>query len=292
MPEPYDTSALTDDAASQEPNDEGQDTQQPDAGQSSQEPELMAPEGWDSQQYPLKFHEETLYPENYQHAIKLMQQGVSYDRRMEELNRQRAEMQQSQQKLAQYQRLEEAFSRNPQFASQIWDLYNRVNSGQQPQGGQPSPQQQGAQSSPEYQQLMQKISEYDSKFQQWEQQQEDADVDKEVNGLKAKYPQAPWDTPGKSGHTFLYEVLSHAAKHNFHTLEAAYRDFTYDKVAANQKAEGARAVAKTRQANAKRGVVAQGAPKAGGKEGEEATARGLSYDDAARMVAEKMGLQT
>jgi len=233
---------------------------------SSQEPQPQqatpptdgAPEWWKPDLFKLKYRGSEVSPKDYQHAVNLMQKGWSYEQAMAEVKSGREELEGLRQKYGSYEKLDEAFRKNPAFAQRIQQMYLEAQQQRQGQPQYPAQQYHNQQLAPE---LTQKIEEFEQFKTQWQNEQADNTIRGEIDTLKGRYPGENWDGMTETGFTFLRDVLKHAHDNRFPTIEAAYRDYTFDRVANNAKMQGAEYAAQQRQRQVQRGVVSTGSQK-------------------------------
>lgn len=246
-----------------------------------------APSWWKPDLFKLKYRGSEVSPKDYNHAVQLMQKGWSYEQAMTEVKAQKQEYEANKAKYSQYERLDDAFKKNPAFANRIQQMYLESQGGaqQQPQG------QQGVQAqqqnfAPE---VMQKLQEFDQFRAKWEESQADGAVQQEITDMRSKFPDEKWDVVTETGFTFMRDVLKHALDNRFPNLLAAYRDYTYDRVANNAKMQGAEQVAQQRQRQVRQGVIASGAPRPSAAKPSVDVSR-MSYDDLTEIAKKEVGL--
>lgn len=283
--------------------DEGLATEQPDTGpsgeagkeapvtqQAQSAPQQEANPAWFKPDlFQLKYRGQQVAPKDYNHAKQLMQQGWSYSQAMAEVNKQKAEIESQRGRYTSYEKLEQAFAQNPQFAQKIWQMYQEA----QGQGGQQQAQQGSAPTpqDPQYQRLFQTVSGLQERLTQFDQMQADSEVDHEIQDLKSKLPSVQWDAVTETGHSMLHDVLSHAHQNRFPSLLAAARDYLWDTTVANAQMQGAQQVSQQRQKQARQGIVQAGAPKPTGTSEGGKDIRDASYDDLTAMALKDLGLR-
>lgn len=246
-------------------------------------PQQGNPSWFKPEQFQLKYRGQTVGPKDYNHAVQLMQQGWSYSQAMSQVNQMKKEIEGQKGRFSSYEQLEQAFQQNPQFAQKIWALYRESQGQQAPQY---SPQ--DAVAHPQYQQLYETVNQMQERLKQFDEVRADQDVEREIQDLRSKFASVNWDQMTETGHSMLYDVLSHAHSNKFPNLMAAARDYLWDSQVANAKMAGAEQSAQQRQKNARAGVVSNGAPAPSASRGSEV--RGSSYDDLTKMALKDLGL--
>ena len=238
---------------------------------------------FDPAKWSLKFRDQVVQPKDRNHLIQLAQQGFSYSQRMQDLKRQEGELKAQGQQYQQYQKLADAFQKNPTFREKLLAMYQESLAG----GQQQAPAPQGENQQPAHAQLppelLEEINELKSWKEKYTEQQVDQQVSTEIQSLRSKYTRDDWDVPNTSGMSLIKEIIAHNYGHPSMTLEQAYRDLMFDKVGTNAKAEGLKQAAAVQKKQAKQGVVAGRAPAApSGKPAGINTS--ASYDELAQQA--------
>lgn len=223
--------------------DGGQPTGAPQQGQK------FDPTGW-----ALNFKGQQVYPRDRQHLVDLAQQGWSYSQSMEQLNSQRKELDDKSAKYSEYQNLDEAMQKNPELAQRINQMYTDYANGQTQQQG---TDQATTAEDPIIGQLRQEMHD----VLQWKSQQEsnqaDTDLNNTIQSLKDKYPDSPWEQDTGHG-TLQQRVINHALNKDIRDFELAYKDYMYDNIQANTKADTLREQKEQTQKNFNNGIVDTG----------------------------------
>ena len=214
---------------------------------------------WNPQEYAMSYRGQTVMPRDRQHLINLAQQGWGYTKSMEQLNREKQEMESKRGQYQKYDALEEALKTNPQLAESIWGMVQKQYSGS---GGETDPAQN--QLPPE---VMQKLNEFDQFKQDFASSKADESLSKEIQQLRSSNPNNNWDVDDGNG-TLQQRVLQHALDNNILDLRVAYRDMMWDTQAATVKAEALLQAKQARQAQKKAGVVDGGIPTNGASKKE------------------------
>jgi hypothetical protein len=240
------------------------------------------PAWWKPDLFSLKYRGAAVSPKDYKHATALMQKGWSYEQSMEQVKREKAEIDANRSRYEQYERLEKAFNENPAFKQRILQLQQETANGQV--------QQQGQQAiDPRFQQVTQKLEEFDKFVGSLKEQQADQAVSSEIESLRSKFGETKFDEVTESGHTLMWDILNHAHTNKFPSLLSAYRDYMFDNVAANAKMQGAQQVAQQRQSNARKGVVSVGTPKPAAAIPPQ-DMRNMSYDQITEFIKRNHGV--
>jgi len=197
--------------------------------------------------------------------LKRASQGYDYSQHMEDIKRQRQE-------LDQYRNIYEAAQGNPEWWNQITSAY---------QNGQPSSfGQQQQNSDPNFQsdpndpnsELISKldsiVSEKMSKFDNFMQeslaeknlrlrQEEDSKLEKEISDIRKQYSQIDFDSPDESGKSLEMRVLEHANQNGIKSFKTAYRDFYFDQITQKHESIGKEQAMKEIQKRTKLGLLGE-----------------------------------
>lgn len=241
-----------------------------------------APEWFKADLVKLKYRGAEVSPKDYNHAKELMQKGWSYEQAMAGIAQQKQEYEANKQRFADYEKLDEAFKQNPAFAQRIQQMYLEAQGQQAPEQAQSH----GQQLAPE---LMEKFKQYDGFIAQAQNAQADTAVRGEIESLKGKYSTENWDAVTETGFSFLRDVLKHAHDNRFPSIEAAYRDYTFERVANNAKMAATEQVANQRQRQARQGIVSTGAQKPA-QAAPPVDISGKSYDELTEMAKRGAGV--
>jgi len=262
---------------------EGQDEYTEDQGQPEGQTQEPAPQSdWDGSQWQLKYRDQTIVPKDREHLIALAQQGYSYSSRMKELKDRESELEGMKGKYSQYEQLEAAFEKNPEFRQQILQWYQQSTTPGQQQQPQGQPAQGQGQVPPEILKEIQELKGWKQQFESYQASQQqaaaDGEVENEIKTLQEKYPRDDWDVLSSTGKTFIQEVIEHAYKNGGIKLETAYRDLAWDQNKVNTAAESSRG-AGADQARAKKAGVAAGGKSRGAVPPSQVNPAGMDYGD-------------
>jgi len=218
----------------------------PDVGQQPN-PEVQAPE-FDAQQWGYKFKGKDYFPTDRNHLINLAQKGHSFESRMEALNKQQGEFDGLKEKYGQYEELDNLFQGNPEFQSAVMKLRQQHLSGEQETPG-----------------IDPKVSQELDELKRWREtetsRREDEKLQSEIDKMKADHPDHDWNTDSGEGELWK-QILMHAQDKGIDKLESAYRDFHYDSLAVQAKAQALKQNADQKQKMSKAGIVQGGTPTA------------------------------
>lgn len=141
----------------------------------------------------------------------------------------------------------------------------------------------------ELNQVKSKLSEFEQKEQQLIVSQEDEAFAKEEQGIREKYSDLPWDTPGPDGKSLYYKVLKHGTENGIKSFKTAFTDFYHDELEKRAESRGKEAVVKDTQKKTKLGLLGETqAPKKGITSAQNIKNR--SYDDLTREALEELGI--
>ena len=127
-----------------------------------------------------------------------------------------------------------------------------LTSWQQAQFGQ-MPQAQGDQARAAIpQELIQKINQFDQRFQQIDQtekvqreQRADQSLDGEIQSMRMQFSHFDFDAPDEKGNSLEYQILEHATKNGIPSFRAAARDYLFDKQNSFSENKGREAAAQS-----------------------------------------------
>lgn len=258
---------------------EDQNVEQSESQESEEgEQQPAAEEVWDGTKFTLKFRDREIVPESRQKLINLAQLGYSYSNKANDFKARQQQLQQQEQELARYKKMVNAIQSNPQFQQQLFDMYNQYS-----QNGVTQGEANGrAQVPPEIQERLDELTQFKTQF---EERQADQELQGEIDKLKQSHSSDDWETPDTNGRTLTWQVLNHAYQNNFPTLESAYRDLMFDKVATSTKATTLQQQAARRQADKRAGKVTSGAPVTkGAQKPKGPNIRNMNYDQIAQHI--------
>jgi hypothetical protein len=296
---PYEYDAETSQAIADLPQEQHDEATPVEGQQNTELADQKQPVGgdpnWNPSEWQLKFRDQTIVPKDRAHLVNLAQQGFSYSQRMQEVKQREAELNAQRQQYDQYAKLEDAFSKNPQFRDQIMQWYQQsLTPGVRPaQAAQASPEQSSI--PPELLQEIQSLKEWKSQFEQYQQQQQEAAADQEIvnelEALKGKYARDDWEQESSNGATLAKEVLKHAYELGGVKLETAYRDLMWDSHTKNAEVSGMKKAAESQAASRKAGTVAGGRSK-GAAPAAEMNPAGMEYRDIEARIKADFGINS
>ena len=236
---------------------------------------------WNGQEWSLKYRDQQIIPKDRQHLISLAQQGLSYSQSMEQLKRQREQMEKE---YAPFHQLQTMLQQNPALAQRMAAVLAEQQQ-QQPLQQPLQPQQQPQYNvPPELANNVQELSQWRAQMME---QQADQALTSEIDQLKKADPSQNWDVPDDSGMTLTYKVMKGAYDGQYPSLQAAYRDLMWDQQMTASKANALKEQAAQRQAQSKAGVV-NGAPVAGVPQQSAGYRPGQSYNDLAQQATQEL----
>ena len=236
--------------------------------------------------YAFEHKGQRIVPKDENQVRQWLSGGYNFSQNQQSFKQQQAEFQARQAKVAELERLNEAFEKNPQLQKDIFELLQKTTqsqiSGQQPQ------QAQAPALPPEIQAKLEKLDTVTQDVQRMKEKEEDQALDQEISGIKAKHPEFDWQSDLGEG-TLEKQVLQAAMDHGLNDLEKAFRLVTYDKVKTNTEAAVLKRLADERQANAKAGIIATtGAPQKVAP--KPISHQQMSYTQLAQLAQQEMGI--
>lgn len=198
--------------------------------------------------------------------LKWAQMGYEAPNRLGELNTKLQEYEgkikgytELDQKLSQYQEVDNYIKQNPQWWAQVQEQYSQAK--QQQLANDP---------------VAQKLQQYEDKFKQYDQliesqrqerisqqrQQEDSRLREDIESIRKQYSNLDFSSPDESGKSLEYKVLEHANANGIPNFKAAFRDFYHEELIKMAQEKGKEAVAKDIQKKTKLGLLGESsAPK-------------------------------
>lgn len=230
------------DPASAEVPQEGQEQQQ-----QNTQPE------WNGTEWQYKYKGRVFVPRNKEHILALMQKGHGFNSEYDRLKQERQQFEQTRSSYDKYAQLDQMLQEHPELQQKINNVVYEYRNGNQ----QTSTSKSG-EVDPTVLEQRQILEQTRGLYEQLTAAQADKQLSDEINQLKQRYPQ-DWGTDNGDGN-LERRILQHAYQHGFPSLEAAYRDYMWDSVQANAKADALRNNKKTRQEQFRSGKTGFGAP--------------------------------
>jgi hypothetical protein len=250
---------------------------------------------WNPQQWQLKFRDQVVVPKDRTHLINLAQQGYSYSQKMQELKSREEQLNAQRAQYDEYQKLDEAFAKNPQFREQILNWYQQSLTPGTPARDAANASENQSSIPPELLKEIQGLTEWKKQFEQFQEQQKqtqaDAEIMGEVNDLKQKYARDDWDSISSNGNSLVKEVMKHAYELGGVSLETAYRDLMWDTHTKNAQVEGMKKAAESQKAAKAAGFVAGGKSK-GAVPAPEINPASMGYGDIERLIRQEYGINS
>lgn len=244
-------------------------------GQEQQETPNAQPE-YDPAAWSLKVRGQTVNPKTRDELIALAQKGYDYNTSVHQLKQQSQGLEE---KYGRYKQLDTLFEQYPDLAQQIAQTIQTYDY---------TPQGQSNADPAVHPAIAQQLQELQQFKQQFVEKQADDALDGEINELKRLYPDQPWTTDDGNG-TLMKRVLKHAYDGNFPNLNAAYRDYMWDSMMTQQKADGLKAAQKQREQQQNEGVVSAPGQAGPGADTGLNYQRGDSYDSLAEKAMQFLG---
>jgi hypothetical protein len=234
--------------------------------------------------YAFEHKGQRILPKDENQVRQWLSGGYNFSQNQAEFKKQQTEFQARQAKVAELERLNEAFEKNPLLQKEIFALLQKTAQPQVP--GQPPAQMPVL--PPEIQAKLEKLDTVTQDVQRMKEKEEDQALDQEVSGLKAKHPEFDWQSDAGEG-TLEKQVLQAAMDHGLNDLEKAFRLVTYDKLKTNTEAAVLKRLADERQANIRAGVVATtGAPQKVAP--KPVSHQDMTYTQLAQMAQQELGI--
>lgn len=212
--------------------------------------EKSAPqEKWDGTPWTYQYKGQQIIPRDKNHVIALMQKGHGFNSEYDQLKQERQQFEDTKSTYDKYAQLDEMFQQNPELQQKINNVvYEHQNGG--------ATKSEGTELDPTVMEQRQLLEKTQGLYDQLTSAQADQALEGEIAQLKQQYPN-DWTTDQGEG-TLERRILEHAHKGNFPSLAAAYKDYMWDSVQANAKAEALRNNKMTRQNNHKAGKTGLG----------------------------------
>lgn len=147
-----------------------------------------------------------------------------------------------------YKPIDEWAKKNPDQWRTLLNNWHQAQLGNVPQGTQ-APEQARAQLPPE---LIQKINQFDQRFQQQDQERQiqkerhaDQTLDGDIATIRKQFANVDFDAPDKNGNSLEYQILEHATKNGIPNFKAAFRDYYFDHMQSFSESKGREAAGKS-----------------------------------------------
>ena len=200
--------------------------------------------------YAFEHKGQRILPKDENQVRQWLSGGYNFSQNQAAFKKQQAEVEERSRRVAEYEKLAEAFEKNPQFQKQIMDWYQKSTTPQ----AQAQPTAANMQLPPELLAKLEKVDAVSQDVQRMKEKEEDSALEQEIAGLKSKYKDYDWTTD--SGEVTLEkQVLQAAMDNGLNSLEKAFKLITYDKVATKSEAAALSRLAAQKADDAKKGVV-------------------------------------
>jgi len=204
--------------------------------------------------YAFESKGQRILPKDENQARMWLSGGYNFSQSQAAFKKQQAEFEQRQARVAELEKLDELFQKNPEFQKKIFEIVQQQKQPQQP--GQ-SPQQ-APQLPPEILAKLDKVDSVSQEVQKIKEKEEDAALEQELSGLKAKYKDYDWLTDNGEGN-LEKKVLQAAMDNGLSDLDKAFKIVTYDQVKTVTEAAALKRLADQTTDNAKKGIVSSSA---------------------------------
>lgn len=117
----------------------------------------------------------------------------------------------------------------------------------------------------------------------------DSNLDREIESIKAAWPNLDFDSKPEGGKSLLAKVLDHGAKNNLPSFATAFKDYYFDEAVKAGQEKGKEQVTKTIQKNSRLGLLGK-TPDRKTSDSNAVDLSGLSMDQVHRRALEELGL--
>lgn len=173
---------------------------------------------FDGTKWQLNYKGEFIAPKSREELIALAQKGIGYSKSQELINQEKQRLQESLNQVKPYLELDKRFREDPNLQAHIQKAMEEYNGQRQP-------------TDPMLQNIMERLNEFEEVKTNYQTEQMNTEVQREIQELRAAYPNEDWDNG------MLQKVGQHYLDNNLPNLKLAYRDYKFDNVVSNTKAE-------------------------------------------------------
>lgn len=191
-----------------------------------------------------------------------------------------------------YKPIDEWAKSNPDKWQSLVSGWQQAQYGVLPNQTTPEQVQQTSQLPPE---VIQKLQEFDNRFQQQDQEktvlrQKEADqgLDGEIQSIRKQFSNLDFDAPDERGNSLELQILEHATKNGIPSYRAAFRDYCFDKLNSFSENKGRENASKAVSPKTKAGLL--GKDQAPSRSRSAPDLRGRNYDQIHQMVLEELGI--
>lgn len=206
-----------------------------------------AADDFDATQWQLNVKGSIITPRDREHLRSLAQMGMSYSQSMEALKQEKAALAEQNERLKPYMELDNRFQTDADFQQYLSSAIEAYQAKKQLGSPETLP--------PYVQELFKKVQEFDGYKSQMEMKNADEALAREIESLKASYPNEKWDVDNGEG-TLTRKILQHAYENNIPSLATAYKDLMFEQIATNTRAEALKEAERKKAEALKAGKVA------------------------------------
>lgn len=241
---------------------------------------------FDPKPWALKYRGTTVYPKDRDHLVNLAQKGYSYDTNLATLKKQEqalAEREAGITNLDEVRKLAEAFDANPQFKQFLMQKYQEILNG----GG--TEQKDGEDIVGKLKPTIESmVKPYLSEIEQYKeslaQGEADRGVSVEIEQLKQAYPRQNWSAKDEEGKTLMDRIIQYSLDTDLPTLKSAYRDYMFDTIQENTKADTLKQEAENTVKATKAGIVQDSGSQSSARGPRKVNVKDMSWNDAAKFA--------
>ncbi len=230
--------------------------ERPMAGDAAPAPAAAPAPDWRSS-FDWKFKSDgaEVEPDSADKAKTWLSLGHRYSQRVQGLNQREAEYNKLAEKYKGFDRYAEIDSyakENPQWWQHIEQTWAERAAQQPPSAADPA-----------LAPILERLQQTEGVLQEWQQQraleqqqQQDQALDTEISEIRKSHPNIDLNAVDpETGRTLEWKVLNHANENGIQSFKAAFRDLFHDKLVEEAKAQGRVAIAKEKEAAAKKGLL-------------------------------------
>jgi hypothetical protein len=221
---------------------------------------------WNGKEWEFEWNGKKIVPETRDHLQKWMSLGYNYSQRMGELNKTHAQRMQEaeareaaakalEQKFSVYSQVDDFAQKNPEWWAHVNDAFkSRATHGLDPALAQVVAP------------LQEKLSLLEQHFQTQQQaaekaaleakhREEDTALDAEIESIRKQYPNIDLSARDESGMPLEQRIYKHASEIGTTSFRAAFRDYLFDQLTTQQRAQTKLQAVQQTQAQARAGLL-------------------------------------
>jgi hypothetical protein len=196
----------------------------------------QVPPAFDPSAYAFEVNGKKVLPKDQNEVRMWLSGGYKFSQNQAEFKKKSAELEARSKKVAELERLNEAFEKNPDFQKKVMEWYTQSLTPQQQDmvdNGQANQLPPDVLAKLEkFEQVSQKVDTFEQEMNRLKEEKEDQILSNELSGLKDKYKQFDWTADMGEGN-LEYKVLKIAHDKGLSNLEDALRIATYDNIIVN-----------------------------------------------------------